>query len=208
MVAHVLCTDGLPLLSRTAPAWAAQVLCDPLALLADHAYLERKAASNALDLINRWPHVDCPGDWVCILAAVARDETTHLHAVSRLLVTRGGQLPRTHRNPYATALHTLVRRGQGAFELLDRLLVSALIEARSCERFDLLTVACRDRELAEFYRGLLASERSHYQVFLHLAAEVATPAVGAARWQALLQAEAAIIAAQAPGPRMHSGVAP
>ena len=199
--------DELPLQGQTPERWAAQALSDPLALLGDHAYLERKAASNALELINRWPDPDCPADWVSILAAVARDETTHLHAVSRLLAARGGRLPRAHRSAYAGALHGLVRRGQGRLELLDRLLVSALIEARSCERFVVLARCCEEAELADFYRGLHTSELGHYKVFLHLAGALATPDDLAVRWREMLLAEAQIIATQAPGPRMHSGVA-
>lgn len=199
--------EALPLHYRTPDHWAAQALADPLALLGDHAHLERKAASNALELVNRWPGAVCPDAWVSILAAVARDETVHLHAVSRLLAARGGSLPRVHRNHYASALHALVRRGEGARELLDRLLVSALIEARSCERFELLARCGRDAELGGFFLSLHGSELGHYKVFLHLAAMLAADAEWQPRWQAMLVAEARIMAAQAPGPRMHSGVA-
>lgn len=199
--------EALPLRYHTPKAWAAEVLAAPLELLGDHAHLERKAASNALELVNRWPGAVCPDAWVSILAAVARDETVHLHAVSRLLAARGGSLPRVHRNHYASALHGLVRRGEGRHELLDRLLVSALIEARSCERFELLGAQREDAVLAEFFMSLHGSELSHYKVFLHLAGMLVGEAEWQPRWQALLDAEASIIAAQSPGPRMHSGVA-
>ena len=127
--------SDLPLLSRTPDSWAGAVIKDLLALLNDHAYLEKKAASNALELLNRWPEPDCPPDWVSTLAAIASDEAAHLSLVVRLLNRRGGRLERTHRNPYANALRALVRKGRGNEELVDRLLISALIEARSCERF-------------------------------------------------------------------------
>ncbi|MGZ3395747.1 MAG: tRNA isopentenyl-2-thiomethyl-A-37 hydroxylase MiaE, partial [Isosphaeraceae bacterium] len=122
--------SDLPLLSRTPDSWAGAVIKDLLALLNDHAYLEKKAASNALELLNRWPEPDCPPDWVSTLAAIASDETAHLSLVVRLLNRRGGRLERTHRNPYANALRALVRKGRGNEELVDRLLISALIEAR------------------------------------------------------------------------------
>ena len=180
-------------------------MTEPLALLGDHAHLERKAASNALELLNRWP-ADAPAaQWVSILAAVARDETLHLHAVSRLLTQRGGSLPRVHRNTYASALHALVRRGQGPLEILDRLLVSALIEARSCERFVALARVGEDAELIAFYRSLHDAEMSHYKVFLHLAAMVVPTPAREQRWAELLDAEAVILAAQDAGPRVHSG---
>jgi tRNA-(ms[2]io[6]A)-hydroxylase len=199
--------EVLPLRYHTPDAWAAQALAEPLALLGDHAHLERKAASNALELINRWPGAVCPDAWVSILAAVARDETIHLHAVSRLLAARGGSLPRVHRNPYASALHGLVRRGEGGRELLDRLLVSALIEARSCERFELLARCGLDEELGAFFLSLHSSELSHYKVFLHLAGLLVADAEWQPRWREMLDAEATIMASQTPGSRMHSGVA-
>lgn len=198
--------DDLPLRYRTPEHWVGEVLAEPLTLLGDHAHLERKAASNALELVNRWPGAVCPDAWVSILAAVARDESIHLHAVSRLLASRGGTLPRVHRNVYASALHGLVRRGEGARELLDRVLVSALIEARSCERFALLGRCAEDRELGEFFLSLHGSELGHYKVFLHLAGMLVDSAQWQRRWDAMLDAEAAIMASQAPGPRMHSGV--
>ncbi len=145
-------TIEIPLLSRTPDSWAARVIQDAPALLNDHAYLEKKAASNALELLNRWPEPDCPPDWVSTLSAIASDETAHLASVVRLLNRRGGRLQRTHRNPYANALRGLVRKGCGKEELVDRLLISALIEARSCERFEVLARCCRDPELARFYR--------------------------------------------------------
>lgn len=200
-------TTDLPLRYHTPTAWATLALADAVSLLGDHAHLERKAASNALELVSRWPAGEAsPDAWVSILAAVARDETIHLHAVSRLLAARGGGMPRVHRNPYASALHGLVRRGQGTLELLDRLLISALIEARSCERFDLLAASGLDAELCAFFDSLRGSEQGHYRVFLHLAEMVVAGEERDRRWSELLDAEAGIIAAQVPGPRMHSGV--
>jgi len=195
----------LPLRYRTPPAWADAVLADPLALLNDHAHLEKKAASNALELLNRWPDPTPPENWVAAMTAVARDEAEHLGVVTRLLARRGGRLTRTHRNPYAADLRALVRRGEGDCELVDRLLVSALIEARSCERFALLAVACTDdRELAKLYRLLWASEHGHYLSFVQLAEQVQPPKRVHPRWVAMLDAEARIIQRQPPGPRMHS----
>jgi tRNA-(ms[2]io[6]A)-hydroxylase len=192
-------------MSHTADAWAAAVLLDPLALLNDHAYLEKKAASNALELLNRWPEPGCPADWVSTLASIASDEVAHLHSVVRLLARRGGRLERTHRNPYASALRGLVRKGAGNQELLDRLLVSALIEARSCERFEVLARCCNDRELARFYHRLGSSERGHYTVFLHFARYAVSDSEIESRWLEMLHAEAAILAGQPPGPRIHGG---
>ena len=90
------------------------------------------AATNALELLNRWPEPNPPENWVAAMTAVARDEVEHLATVVRLLARRGGRLTKSHGNPYASELHKLVRKGRGIEELVDRLMISALIEARSC----------------------------------------------------------------------------
>jgi tRNA-(ms[2]io[6]A)-hydroxylase len=197
----------LPLRYDTPDAWAARVLDQPLELLNDHAHLEKKAATNALELLNRWPEPNPPENWVAAMTAVARDEVEHLAVVSRLLARRGGKLTKSHANPYASGLHQLVRKGEGPNELVDRLMISALIEARSCERFKLLGEAVEnDPELKKLYRGLWASEHGHYRTFIQLAEQILPEKVVADRWNQMLDAEAKLIRKQPPGPRMHSGV--
>ena len=206
---HDMPDADLPLRHATPPQWAREALRHPLELLNDHAHLEKKAAANALELLNRWPEPNPPENWVAAMTAIARDEVEHLAVVSRLLARRGGRLTRQHANPYAADLHKLVRRGQGRDELVDRLMISALIEARSCERFALLGEACADDpELQKLYRGLWASEHGHYRTFLQLAEEVQPADAVSRRWQQMLDAEASIIARQPPGPRMHAGAGP
>jgi tRNA-(ms[2]io[6]A)-hydroxylase len=195
--------DSLPLHSRTPLEWGHAALTDPVALLVDHAFLEKKAAANALELMTRWPGEWTPG-WVETMTGVARDEASHLALTVRMLARRGGRMERGHRSPYAKALRLLVRKG-GTDEILDRLLVSALIEARSCERFAVLAAASTDAELAAFYKALCSSEMGHYKVFLRLANKVEPKAAVEARWQKMLAAEARILAEQAPGARIHSG---
>lgn len=204
----------LPLRYTTPPTWAAMVLAKPLSLLNDHAHLEKKAAGNALELLNRWPgHEDAGPDekdfslqWVRTMTAVAKDEADHLGVVLRLLIRRGGRFTKSHRNPYAAALRDLVRSGQGPLELLDRLLISALIEARSCERFEILANQSEDRELAKLYGGLSASERGHYAVFVQLAREMPGTEDVEGRWDEMLDAEARIIGGQPAYAGMHSGI--
>jgi tRNA-(ms[2]io[6]A)-hydroxylase len=199
----------LPLRYQTPGEWARLVLAWPLELLNDHAHLEKKAAANALELLNRWPEPRPPENWVSAMTAVARDEVEHLAVVCRILARRGGKLTKQHSNPYASALRALVRHGTGRGELVDRLLVSALIEARSCERFHLLGEACADdAELRKLYRGLWASEHGHYLTFVQLAEDVEPREQVARRWEEMLDAEARLIATQAPGARMHSGALP
>lgn len=197
--------DALPLLSRTPVEWAQAALKDPIALLIDHAFLEMKAAQNAMELMTRWPNEWTPG-WVEAMTSVARDEASHLAQVTRLLIRRGGQMERGHKSFYASDLRKLVRAGKTG-ETLDRLIVSSLIEARSCERFSVLAAAAAesDAELAAFYKALFSSEMGHYKVFLKLAYKMAPADEVTARWEKLLEAEAEIIAAQPPGSRIHSG---
>jgi tRNA-(ms[2]io[6]A)-hydroxylase len=195
----------LPLRYATPGAWAPGVCGDLLALLNDHAHLEKKAAANALELLNRWPDPVAPENWVATMCAVARDEVEHLGAVTRILSRRGGRLTKNHRNPYANALRDRVDKG-GPNDLMDRLMVSALIEARSCERFALLGGSIDDKELAKLYRGLWASEHGHYTVFIQMAELVRPKKVVASRWSWWLDEEAKTIETQPPGPRMHSGV--
>jgi tRNA-(ms[2]io[6]A)-hydroxylase len=196
----------LPLCSHTPVSWARRALREPVALLIDHAFLEKKAANNAMELMTRWPGDWTPG-WVETMTSVARDEAAHLAQTVRLLGKRGGRLHRIHKNPYANSLRLLVRKGT-AGELLDRLFVSALIELRSCERFAVLATAAEeiDPEVAAFYGALYSSELGHYKVFLKLAAKIAPRDVVISRWQQMLAAEAKILAEQEPGPRIHSGV--
>lgn len=207
---------NLPLRYATPSDWARQALARPLELLNDHAHLEKKAASNALELVNRYPEPRPPENWVTAMTAIARDEVEHLAVVTRLLARRGGRLSRQHANPYASQLRAIVRKGAGPAELIDRLMVCALIEARSCERFALLAEYLSvdeqsgggDAELARLYRGLWASEHGHYRTFIQLAEQILAADEVNQRWGELLSLEADLIARQAPGSRMHSGVGP
>ncbi|MCS7023577.1 MAG: tRNA-(ms[2]io[6]A)-hydroxylase [Bryobacteraceae bacterium] len=200
-------SHSLPLRTQTPGRWARAVLAEPLALLNDHAFLEKKAANNALDLLTKWPEPGVEG-WAQVMTDIARDEALHLSQVHRLLTRRGGRLQRMHKNPYANALRLLVRKGAGPAEMVDRLLVSALIELRSCERFSVLATESQDSELAGFYQRLSTSERGHYLVFLKLARAVDRPERVDHRWEELLEAEARILGEQEFGPRIHSGLPP
>jgi tRNA 2-(methylsulfanyl)-N6-isopentenyladenosine37 hydroxylase len=183
----------LPLRYLTHDSWAEGVLSKKLELLNDHAHLEKKAAANALELLNRWPEPNPPENWVTAMTAVARDEVEHLAVVTRILARRGGRLT-----------------GKGTEELVDRLMISSLIEARSCERFKLLgdaiasTGADGDKELSKLYKGLWASEHGHYLTFIQLAEQILPEKVVAKRWNEMLDLEARIIQSQPTGPRMHS----
>lgn len=201
--AQIARVEALPLHSRTPPEWGRAALADPIALLIDHAFLEKKAANNAMELLTRWP-TDWDEEWVETMTSVAKDETSHLAHVVKILLRRGGRLERQHKNAYANALRQLVRKGDPR-EIVDRLLVAALIEVRSCERFAVLAAISEDAELADFYCALCLSELGHYKVFLKLARRAGPKAAVAERWNEMLVAEARILAAQEGGPRIHSG---
>jgi len=205
----------MPLRWRTPATWARTALADPLALLNDHAHLEKKAAANALDLIHRFPegqhreYREYRDRWVKTLAAIAREESDHLAQVLRLLHDRGGQLSKQHRNRYAAELRKHVRLGDGPRELIDRLMVCALIEIRSCERFSVLAENSEDEQLVRLYNELFGSELGHYKVFIDLAHNLPNAPADEdieARWSCWLDTEAAVITAQPTGPAVHSGV--
>lgn len=198
-------TDMAPvLLAATPEGWAARVCQRPLELLSDHAHLERKAANNALELLNRRPP-RVGNEWSAELAQIAREETQHLLLVTRILFRRGGALNRVHRNPYAGLLHGHIRFGTGA-ELLDRLIVSFLIEARSAERFGRLALESEDRELARLYRGLRQSEQGHAAAFLELSTAASDRASVQKRLQEYIEIEAGAIQAQSVGFTLFSGL--
>ncbi len=136
---------------------------------------------------------------------MARDEALHLHQVIRLIHERGFNLERLHRSSYAGDLRKLVRMGQGPQEILDRLLVSALIEARSCERFEILARTAEEKYLARFYQALAIAEKGHHAVFLKLARSVVPEKEARARWNEMTSEEARIIQSQPLGPGLHSG---
>src|SRR5436305_12925375 len=180
----------LPLRYQTPAEWAARVLQSPLELLNDHAHLEKKAATNALELLNRLPEPNPPENWVAAMTAISKDEVEHLSTVTRLLARRGGRLTRQHSNPYAARLRDLVRKGDGTSELVDRLMVSALIEARSCERFvllaDHLKADSSDPTLAKLYHALWSSEHGHYRTFIQLAEQIQDAPLVSKRWDQML----------------------
>lgn len=197
--------ESLPLRWFTPDSWADSALQDLCLLLDDHAHLERKAATNAMDLLNRWPQPSPPLGWVSTLASIARDETDHLFKVSKLLAQRGRQLSRFHKSDYAAGLRDMIRMGQGLDELVDRVLVSSLIELRSCERFEILGRLCPDPQLNRLYRALWGSEHNHYRVFLKLARQLEKKRGRVdQRWNELLDLESELIQKQPPGPRLHS----
>lgn len=188
----------LKLAEATPHDWAERAAESIDAILLDHAHCEKKAAGAALQLIFRYPS---EAALVRAVAPLAREELAHFERVIALLESRRQAFRPQRPSPYGARLHSLVRRGEPE-RLLDLLLISALIEARSCERFRLLAERLRDAELAALYRDLLSSEARHHGVYLELAHGVSPEA--AARLGELASAEAAILREPAPFPRLHT----
>jgi tRNA-(ms[2]io[6]A)-hydroxylase len=190
----------LNLASTTDPAWIENALSDLDELLLDHAHCERKAAGMALRLMFRYPDQAFLHD---PLSRLAREELAHYEEVLRAMAARGGAMRRQRSSPYAGRLYHCVRSAEPE-RLVDTLLVCALIEARSCERFKLLADAVGDPKLSALYNGLLASEARHHGSYLDLAIQASDEGSARARLLELAKLEAEIIADPTPMVRMHA----
>jgi tRNA-(ms[2]io[6]A)-hydroxylase len=171
-------------------------------ILTDHAYCEQKAATSCITLIQSFPDKK---ELVAALAPIVTEEWGHFRLVLNELNKRGLELGRQRKDEYVNALMSYERKGGSRDErLLERLLVCALIEARSCERFRLLSLYISDDALKEFYHGFMISEAGHYRLFIDLANRYADPVKVKTRWQQYLEYEAEIMTLLAlRGDRMH-----
>lgn len=192
----------LHLQSESATRWLSQVDEHLDEILIDHAHCERKAASVAMNLMNAY--TDNRG--LCReMTRIVEEELEHFELVWRMLDERGIEFRRLAAGPYGRKLNRLVRPSEPD-RAVDRLLVASLIEARSCERFNLLAEHVRERDpsLAEFYASLFESEARHHTTYVRLAEDYASRQSVRARLDQLSAEEAAIIAEGSPLPRMHS----
>lgn len=175
----------------TDPRWvniAAKNIDD---ILTDHAFCEQKAASTAISLIVNFPEYP---ELVGEMVALAREEMGHFKMVHDRILERGKTLGRHRKDEYVIALmKCFPKGGDRSTQLVHRLLYAALIEARSCERFRLLSEELEDQDLAEFYRKLMISEAGHYTLFLTFARQYGDREVVDRKWQQLLDFEAEIV---------------
>jgi len=197
---------GFTLASRTPAGWARAVAQDVPALLSDHAHCELKAAASAMTLLRN--HGQRP-DLCDLLGPLLREEAEHGQRVLRELTSRGHGLLPDRPNPYMDGLISAAghprRREDG---LLDSLLVAALIEMRSHERFERLAECEALADLRPLYASLAEAEARHGELFLQLAAEAAPTPGLAARFAELAETEAALIERVPFGFRVHSGMPP
>ncbi|EYF05585.1 tRNA isopentenyl-2-thiomethyl-A-37 hydroxylase MiaE [Chondromyces apiculatus] len=205
----------LCLTTRTDPRWAEIALADLPALLTDHAHCEMKAASNALSLGTRCasvlvgPEASVGARVLRTLVEVAEEELRHYRALLDELGRRDIPIGPPEVDAYAAELRKIAgnKGGRNAREAMsDRLLIGALIEARSCERFRLLAdaLSARQHELAPLYEDLFVSEARHYRTFTDLAADVRGDGAAArARLGELARAEGEIAARLGAAPAIH-----
>jgi tRNA-(ms[2]io[6]A)-hydroxylase len=184
----------------TSWAWVEQAIAHLDIILLDHSHCERKAAGVALNLMFRYPSNT---KLVRELTAIAREELEHFEQVNQWLERRGIPLGPLASPPYGAGLSGLIRKSEPD-RLLDSLLVSGLIEARSHERLGLLATHCPEPELAEFYHSLMASEARHYGVYWVLADTYFERDVVKERLNELAIQESELLATLHPEPRIHS----
>jgi len=182
-------TLGLEL--PTDPRWVNIAEKNISEILIDHAYCEQKAATSCISLIVQFPEND---SLVEMLTPVVAEEWSHFEMVLEHLRKRGYSLGPQRKDEYVTALNKITKKGGSRQDqLVEKLLVNALIEARSCERFKLLSKNISDKELSDFYYDLMVSEAGHYHNFIHLAKEIIDPKKVDERWRQLLEEEAVIM---------------
>jgi len=175
----------------TDPRWVNIVEKNIEDILVDHAFCEQKAASTAISLIVSFPEYS---DLVQEMTALVKEEMSHFKMVHDRLLEKGWSLGRDRKDDYVAKLLTFFPKGGSrTTQLVHRLLYAALIEARSCERFRLLSEELEDKDLAEFYRKLMVSEANHYTMFLSFARQYGNVEEVNAKWQSLLEFEAEIM---------------
>ncbi len=186
----------------TDPRWADLAGKSIEDILTDHAYCEQKAASTSISLIQSYPDFD---DVIDNLTPIVTEEWGHFKMVVEQLKKRGLKLGKQRKDEYVNELNKFLQKGGSRAEsLVEKLLFSALIEARSCERFKLLSKNIDDEELQQFYKNLMVSEAGHYRLFLDMACNLGGKDKVMKRWDEWLTYEAGIMERiTVRGDRMH-----
>lgn len=188
----------------TDPRWVHIVEKNIEEILIDHAYCEQKAASNAISMIVQYPQYP---DLVEAMSAICKEEMEHFELVHEKLKERGLKLGFERKDPYVNDLALYLKRGKvnstpaGVF--VNKMLFAAMIEARSCERFKILSEEIADADLRVFYRGLMESEARHYTTFLGFARKYGQGIDVDAAWKDFLAFEAELMASYSKKETMH-----
>lgn len=189
----------LGLKAATNPEWALIAAAHTNEILIDHAHCEKKAAAFAMVMIQKYPQ---RSRLVTEMIELAKEELEHFETVHRFILQRGLALSHDRGNTYAKQLHAHISKTEPD-HLLDLLIVGALIEARSCERFSLLAECIEDKELATFFTSLLASEAGHYRTYTDIAREYFPIAKVKKRLTELSEIEGEIVRNLKNKPTMH-----
>ncbi|WKD86776.1 hypothetical protein KCTC32516_02154 [Polaribacter huanghezhanensis] len=186
---------------ETETSWAEIAKDNLQQILTDHAFLEQKAASNAVSLIINYSEET---KLVQAMSKIAIEEMEHFKMVHDFMVKRGMVLGREQKNDYAIQLMKFFKKtGDRKEALIQRLLIAALIEARSCERFKVFSENMEDKELSKFYKDLMISEANHYTVFLGFAREYEERKTVDKLWCSLLKFEAEMMRNRGTEAKVH-----
>lgn len=188
----------------TDPRWVNIVERNIEEILTDHAYCEQKAASNAISVIVKFSYYE---DVVKAMTEIAQEEMEHFGMVHDKMMERGYKLGFERKDPYVNDLTTFLNRnchdGSPDQQFVNRMLFAAMIEARSCERFRILSEEINDEDLRVFYRSLMESEARHYTTFLGFARKYANGIDVEKRWQDFLDFEASLMEKYGKAETMH-----
>lgn len=185
----------------TDPRWVDIVEMNIEEILTDHAYCEQKAASTAISFIVSFPEYN---ELIQEMVLLVKEEISHFKMVHDKIIERGWVMGRDRKDDYVIAITKFFPKGGSrTTQLVHRLLYAALIEARSCERFRLLSEELEDQELATFYRNLMVSEANHYTMFLGFARQYGDRKEVDKKWQQLLDFEAEVMKGLSTGGSIH-----
>lgn len=188
----------------TDPRWVNIVEKNIEEILTDHAYCEQKAASNAISVIVKYAEFP---DLVKAMTEIAQEEMEHFGMVHDKILERGLKLGFERKDPYVNDLAAYLKErnsgGSRMNQFVNRMMFAAMIEARSCERFRILSEEVNDADLREFYRSLMESEARHYTTFLNFARKYGEGIDVEARWQEFLEFEATLMDKYGKSETMH-----
>jgi tRNA-(ms[2]io[6]A)-hydroxylase len=193
----------LGLKMATDPRWVNIVERNIEEILTDHAYCEQKAASNAISMIIQYPEYP---DLVQAMVEICQEEMEHFGLVHAKMMERGYHLGFERKDPYVNDLAKFLKTtadGSKRVHFVNQMLFAAMIEARSCERFKILSEEINDQDLREFYRGLMESEARHYTTFLGFARKYGVGVDIDARWKDFLDFEATLMEKYGKEETMH-----
>lgn len=174
----------------TDPRWANIAEGNLEEILTDHAWCEQKATTNAITIITMVPEYP---EIITELLKIAQEELEHFQMVHEIIKKRGYTFGRERKDDYVGQLFKFIVQGTRENYIIDRMLFAAMIEARSCERFKVLTENIKDEELKVFYKELMISEAGHYATFIKFARQLGDPEKVNQRWEEWLDYEAKII---------------